>query len=338
MDLNIIWFILLGVLIAGYAILDGFDLGVGMLHLGAKGDDNRRIMLNAIGPVWDGNEVWLLTAGGALFAAFPDVYATVFSGFYTAFMLFLAVLIFRAVSIEFRSKVESPSWRKIWDGTFSVCSYMIALLLGVTLANIVTGVPVGIDKEFAGSFFGLLQPYAIVFGISSVLMMRMHGTIYMTMKTDGDFQKYFVKKVNRILILFIGSYVVLHSWTIIVFPNLIDNYTANPILFIFPALIILSALMIPGFVKRAKYFRAFVMSSSIILFSIAMVAAGIFPNLLLSNPDAANSLTIYNAASSQATLSNMLIIAIIGVPIVLGYTIFVYRIFKGKVELDETSY
>lgn len=338
MDLNLIWFILMGVLIAGYAILDGFDLGVGMLHLGADTDHKRRIMLNAIGPVWDGNEVWLLTAAGVLFAAFPDVYATVFSGFYTAFMLFLAVIMFRAVSIEFRSKVESPSWRKVWDVVFSVCSYMIVLLLGITLANIVTGVPVGADKEFAGSFLGLLQPYALMFGISSVLMMRMHGTIYMTMKTDGDFQEYFVKKINRILILFTASYLVLHAWTIIAFPNLIVNYTNHPALFIFPALILFSLFMIPRCVKRAKYFRAFVMSSLMILCSVAMVAAGIFPNLLLSNPVAENSLTIYNAASSQDSLFNLLIVALIGLPLMLGYTIFVYRIFKGKVELDEMSY
>src|SRR5690606_39928220 len=168
MDLNTTWFILIGALLTGYAILDGFDLGVGALHLLVKKDEERRTLINAIGPVWDGNEVWLVTGGGALFAAFPDVYATVFSGFYTAFMLLLFVLIFRAVAIEFRSKQEAKWWRQMWDVLFSLASIFIAFLMGVALGNIITGIPVGSDKEFMGSFFSLINPYTILVGITTV--------------------------------------------------------------------------------------------------------------------------------------------------------------------------
>ncbi|MFA6542665.1 MAG: cytochrome d ubiquinol oxidase subunit II, partial [Bacteroidota bacterium] len=180
-DLNFIWFILIGVLLTGYAILDGFDLGVGSLHLFTSTDDERRIMINAIGPVWDGNEVWLVTGGGALFAAFPDVYATVFSGYYTAIMLLLAVLIFRAVAIEFRSKQPMKWWRQMWDVAFSVSSITIALLMGVALGNTIVGVPVDHSKDFSISFFALLNPYAVLVGITTVSLFMMHGAIYAVM-------------------------------------------------------------------------------------------------------------------------------------------------------------
>ena len=338
MDLNIIWFILIAVLLIGYIILDGFDMGVGMLHMTAKSDTERRIMINAIGPVWDGNEVWLITGGGALFAAFPHVYATVFSGFYSAFMLFLTVLIGRAVAIEFRSKVESPSWRKIWDWIFHVSSYLIALLLGVTLGNLITGIPVGPDMEFTGTFFGLLNPYAVFCGITAVLLIRLHGTIYMTMKTDGEFRDRFVSKITRTLIIYFVVSLGLHAWTIFQYPQVTENMMNTPIWFIFPVLIILSVILIPGFVKKQKFFTAFTFSSLIILSSISMVAVGIFPNMVISNPGIENSLTIYNAASSQGTLETMLIIALIGVPLVLSYTVVVYRVFRGKVEIGPSSY
>jgi len=177
MDLNTVWFILIGVLFAGYAILDGFDFGVGALHLFVKDDIERRTFLNAIGPVWDGNEVWLITGGGALFAAFPEVYATVFSGFYLALFLLLVVLIFRAVGIEFRSKRESPRWRSNWDIAFSVSSYVIALLLGVAMGNIIIGVPLNQSHEFIGNFWTLLNPYTVIVGITTVALFMMHGEI-----------------------------------------------------------------------------------------------------------------------------------------------------------------
>jgi cytochrome d ubiquinol oxidase subunit II len=185
-DLNSIWFILIGVLFTGYAILDGFDLGIGALHLFTKNDEERRIMLNSIGPVWDGNEVWLVTGGGALFAAFPNVYATAFSGFYLALMLLLAALIFRAVAIEFRSKRPERWWRQTWDIGFSAGSILSALLIGVALGNIAWGVPIGADGEFAGTFLGLLKPYPILIGVTTVALFMMHGAIYGVMKTEEN--------------------------------------------------------------------------------------------------------------------------------------------------------
>ena len=264
MDYNIVWFILIVVLFVGYVVLDGFDLGVGMIHFSAKTDGERRIMLNSIGPLWDGNEVWLITAGGALFAAFPHVYATIFSGFYIAFMLFLTVLIGRAVSIEFRSKVESESWRKVWDVIFNVSSYLIVILLGVSLGNIVSGMPIAEDKEFAGTFFGLLHPFAIFLGLTAVVLLRMHGKIYIAIKSEGDLQKRAVSKINRSLIVFIVMYVLLTIWALIAYPHLLVNYS-NPIWFIFPLILILSVVMIPMMIKKEKYFRAFIFSSLIIV-------------------------------------------------------------------------
>ena len=190
MDLNTIWFILLGVLLTGYAILDGFDLGVGILHLAVKNDEERRIFMNSIGPLWDGNEVWLVTFGGALFAAFPHAYATAFSGFYTAFMVLLFALIFRAVSMEFRSKQESPAWRKFWDVSFFACQRdWRRFLFGVAVGNAMRGMPIGADMEFQGGLLDLLHPYALLVGLFVVATFAMHGSIYLYLKTEGELQQ-----------------------------------------------------------------------------------------------------------------------------------------------------
>src|ERR1017187_7718266 len=188
LDLNTIWFILIGVLFVGYAMLDGFDLGVGALHLFTRSDDERRVMLNAIGPVYDGNEVWLVTGGGALFAAFPNVYATVFSGFYMVFVLLLVALIFRAVAIEFRSKQPMRWWRQMWHIGFSAGSVLSSLLIGVAMGNIAWGIPLDERGEFTGTFLSLLHPYALLLGITTVALFAMHGAIYALMKTEGSLQ------------------------------------------------------------------------------------------------------------------------------------------------------
>jgi cytochrome d ubiquinol oxidase subunit II len=338
MDLNIIWFILVGVLLTGYAILDGFDLGVGALHLLTKSDSDRRILINSIGPVWDGNEVWLVTAGGALFAAFPDVYATVFSGFYTAFMLLLFVLIFRAVAIEFRSKHQSKSWRSAWDISFSISSIVIALLMGVALGNIITGIPVSPNKEFAGNFLSLLSPYTVLVGITSVSLFMMHGAIYLAMKTEGELQQKVRTWVNNTIIFFAICFVTTTMATLIYYPNMITHFKDYPVFFIVAIINMLAIANIPREIQHEKEFRAFLSSSASIALLMILFAIGIFPNLVLSNPNPENSLNIYNAASSQKTLTIMLIMAIIGIPFVLAYTIIIQKIFKGKVKLDETSY
>ncbi|MCK9282111.1 MAG: cytochrome d ubiquinol oxidase subunit II [Melioribacteraceae bacterium] len=337
-DLNTIWFILIGVLLAGYAILDGFDLGVGSLHLFVQEDEDRRILINSIGPVWDGNEVWLVTGGGALFAAFPHVYATVFSGFYTAFMLLLFVLIFRAVAIEFRSKQPMAWWRKSWDVAFSVSSILIALLMGVALGNIITGIPLGADKEFQGTFLSLLNPYAIMVGITTVALFMMHGSIYLAMKTEGHLQERVTKWINNTIIFFVITYVTTTMFTLIYVPHMTEHFKSEPWLFFVAVLNMLAIANIPREIHLKKYFLAFLSSCASIIALLALFAIGLFPDIVISNPNPEFSLTIYNAASSQKTLGIMLTIAIIGIPFVLAYTISIYWVFRGKVKLTPMSY
>lgn len=337
-DLNTIWFILIGILLTGYAILDGFDLGVGALHLLVKDDTERRIMINSIGPVWDGNEVWLVTGGGALFAAFPHVYATVFSGFYIALILLLFGLIFRAIAIEFRSKQPMKWWRQMWDTAFSVSSILIALLMGIALGNIITGVPIDAEKEFAGSFFTLLNPYTVLVGITTVALFMMHGSIYVVMKTEGELQKKVRSWVNNTIIFFVICYVTTTMYTLIYYPHMVQHFKDAPWLFIIAVLNMLAIANIPREIFNGRDFRAFLSSCASIVALLALFAVGLFPNIVLSNPNPEYSLTIYNAASSQKTLNIMLTVAIIGVPFVLAYTISIYWIFRGKVKIDSMSY
>jgi len=337
-DLNTIWFILIGVLIIGYAILDGFDLGVGVLSLFARGNKEKRIHMNAIGPVWDGNEVWLLTAGGALFAAFPIVYATVFSGFYMALMLVLTALIFRAVSFEFRNKVDSDSWRKLWDWSFGLGSLIPSILFGVAIGNVLWGIPIDNNGLFAGSFFGLLNPYSILVGLLSLVLFTMHGAVYLSMKTDGDLHKRTVAQANRFWVAMIVLYFLATLYTFFEADYLFEGIFGNPLFWILFILLLLSIIYIPLALKAEKYFRAFIASSLTILSMIGLAAVSIFPKIVPSLIDPNNSLTIYNASSTQKTLTVMLVIAAIGVPIVLVYTVYVYKVFKGKTGITGESY
>jgi len=337
-DLNTIWFALVGVLFAGYAILDGFDLGVGAIHLMTKTDTERRTMINAIGPVWDGNEVWLVTGGGALFAAFPEVYATSFSGFYMAMMLLLFGLIFRAVAIDFRSKQPMTWWRSFWDVSFSVSSIVSSLLIGIALGNIAWGIPLDSSKEFIGSFWGLLHPYALLVGVTTVALFAMHGAIYVVLKTEGELQEKIRSRVNSFIIIFVICYVLTTFATLMYLPHMTANLKAFPILFIVPVLNALAVANIPREIHHGREFRAFLSSCAAIAALLTLFGIGMYPNLILSNPEVANSLNIYNSASSQKTLKIMLTIAIIGMPMVLAYTIAIYRIFRGKVKLEATSY
>jgi cytochrome d ubiquinol oxidase subunit II len=338
MDLQITWFVLLLVLFIGYVVLDGFDLGVGMLHLTAKTDKERRIMFNSIGPVWDANEVWLITAGGALFAAFPDVYATVFSGFYVAFMLFLLVIIGRAVSIEFRGKVESDLWKKVWDYVFNISSYLIVLLLGLTLGNIVSGLPVDSNKEFAGTFWGLFNPYSLFVAITAVLFVRLHGRVFLLTKTEDNLFNKILTRFKLLWILSVIAFLGLTIWTIIAQTQLLANYNHVGSLYLIPVLAFVSLIFIYLFVKTRRYYSAFISSSLLLAFSIMQAGIGIYPNLIPSKPIVENSLTIFNSSSSESTLYTMLIIACIGIPLVIVYKIIMYSAFRGKVKLDSNSY
>ncbi|MFQ3678521.1 MAG: cytochrome d ubiquinol oxidase subunit II, partial [Fimbriimonadaceae bacterium] len=273
-DLQIAWWVLVGVLLIGYAILDGFDLGVGILYLFSKTDQQRRILLNAIGPVWDGNEVWLIVGGGALFAAFPDVYATVFSGFYTPFMLLLTALIFRAVAIEFRSKRESPKWRARWDASFSVASLLIALLTGVALGNIALGIPLDAQHEYVGGFFNLLNPYALIMGITTVALFSLHGAIYTVLKTEGELQEMAKMWMFGCVIFFAFFYIVLTMSTFLFVPHMVENFRTNPALLVVPFTHLLVLFNIPREIYRRREMSAFFMSSLNIALLLVLFGIG----------------------------------------------------------------
>jgi cytochrome d ubiquinol oxidase subunit II len=337
-DLNTIWFILVGVLFTGYAILDGFDLGIGALHLFTNKDEERRVMLNSIGPVWDGNEVWLVTGGGALFAAFPNVYATVFSGFYLALYLLLAALIFRAVAIEFRSKRPEHWWRQMWDVSFSVGSILSALLIGVALGNIAWGVPIDASGEFAGTFLGLLKPYPLLVGVTTVALFMMHGAIYGVMKTEGELHDKLRVWAMRSIIFFVICAATTTMATLLYAPHIVERVKQNPWLFSLVLANMLAIANIPREFHHGRDWLAFLSSCAAMITLMVLFALDAYPNLIYSLPHPEDSLTIYNAASSHKTLGIMLVIACIGIPVVLAYTVCIYWIFRGKVKMDRMSY
>ena len=339
MILNEIWFLLFIVIIAGYLILDGFDMGVGILHLAlARTDTERRTLLNSIGPVWDGNEVWLILGGGVLFAIFPFAYASLFSGFYLAFMLVLVVLIFRAVTLEFRSQRPGRTWRSAWDASFFVSSLLLALLLGVAFGAILGGVPLGADGEIETNLIELLTPYALLIGVTTVAMFAMHGAIYLIMKTEDDVQA----RAKRWLPFLMGGFVVLNTLGVIFSIALDLPYTERYLEEVWPVVFPAAALAAMGavwyLVQQARYFPAFVASSLMILLLIVAAGYGMHPNLIVSSIDSAYNLTIYNAASEANTLTVALVIALIGMPFVLLYTSGVYYVFRGKVVVQPDSY
>ena len=337
MDLNTLWFLLIGVLIAGYAVLDGFDLGTGVLHLFTRDERERRVMMNAIGPVWDGNEVWLLTGGGALFAAFPPVYAGVFSGFYLALMLLLVALILRAVSFEFRAKVESPGWRRGWDVAFGVGSAVPALLFGVAVGNVLRGV----EMDASGvttTLPGLLNPFALLIGVLGLAMFVLHGATYLGMKTEGALQERMRRVAALAWVAFIGLYAISTASAYAVSPYLFERWFSNPLTWIFFALLLASCIVGPAAVRASRFGRAFIASAAATASIIALAAEGLYPRLVPARPDLAASLTIYNASSTPRTLTTMLIIALVGMPFVIAYTALIYRAFRGKTTLTADSY
>ncbi len=338
LDLNTIWFVLVGVLLAGYAILDGFDLGVGMLHLLTKEDMDRRRMINSIGPVWDGNEVWLVTGGGALFAAFPEVYATVFSGFYMLFVLFLVGIIFRAVAIEFRSKRPGTIWRRSWDVAFSVGSFIPSFLMGVMVGNMICGIPLDGDFEYQGTLMMLFRPYPILIGFLTMALFLMHGSIYVYLKTEGELQEKAKKWVGESSLLFMVIYLFTNYVTFTQINHVESVIGKRPHITLILMLNILIVLFLYIFVKKGKEFLAFLASCFSMITMMALFASTMYPYMVYSVPHLENSLTVYNAASTSKTLSIMLLIAAIGVPLVLTYTVSVYWIFRGKVHVNEDSY
>ncbi len=338
MDLNLFWFILLGILLTGYAILDGFDLGVGILHLCVRKDEERRILMNSIGPVWDGNEVWLVTFGGAMFAAFPEVYATVFSGFYTAFMALLFALISRAVSMEFRSKRESAAWRNFWDVSFAAGSTLATFLFGVAVGNAMQGMPIGADKEFHGTTVDLLRPYPLLIGVLAVATFAMHGALYLYLKTEGELQHKIHGWMWRTFGLFLVVYLFATIYTIAEVPLATRNFHRHPWVWLVVGLNILAVANIPRAIFKDRALYGFLSSSATIAALTFFFGVALFPDLVYSSLNPAWSLHVYNAASSQKTLAVMRNIAFMGIPFVLAYTAAIFWVFRGKVKLGHFSY
>jgi len=330
--LRYIWFVLIGVLLLGYSILDGFDLGIGTLFrvLGKKKEE-REAMVKSIGPVWDGNEVWLLTGGGALFAAFPHAYATVFSGFYLALMVVLFSLIFRAVSLEFRA--QDTKRKGFWEGAFIVGSFLPVLLFGVALGNVVVGVPLDTTMNYTGTFFTLLRPFPLVLGLLGFMAFLMQGSTYAATKVEGSVQERARKTAKLIWNGYTLFLILAFAVTLIYIPEAITKIPA----WIFAALTICSLVVLRHSLNKAKDGLAFMMSSLAFIGLWGIIGAIHFPNLVKANNDPAFSLTIYNASSSELTLKVMLVIALIGMPIVIGYTIYLYKIFKGKIQIESSS-
>jgi cytochrome bd ubiquinol oxidase subunit II len=330
MDLHIIWFILIAVLYIGFFVLEGFDFGVGMLmpFLG-KGDTERRAIINSIGPHWDGNEVWVITAGGATFAAFPQWYATLFSGFYLPLFLLLVGLILRGVAFEYRSKDENPKWRKFWDWCIFGGSLVPALLLGVAFANLVRGVPIDASMQYAGGFFNLLNPYALLGGVTTVLVFLLHGAIFLSMKLTGTLMERAQMMARRVwlpvvivlLIFLIATYLS---------TDILERLGINP--GIVPLSGVAAVILARYFIQRKMDGWAFGMTCITIAFALVTMFMILFPRVMISSLNPDWSLTIYNASSSEYTLRVMSIVALIFVPIVLIYQGWSYWVFRKRIE------
>lgn len=338
MTLNVIWFVLLAVLLAGYAVLDGFDLGVGILHPLARDERERRLFVNSIGPLWDGNEVWLVTFGGALFAMFPEAYATILSGFYPAFMLLLFALIFRAVSLEFRGKFGAGPWRRFWDWGFSGSSLLATLIFGVAVGNAIVGVPLDARGVYAGGALSLVGPYQVLVGLLAVALFALHGALYLYLKTEGAVQQRLGRWTWHSWGTFSALYMLTTIYTLMAVPHAAENFRRYPWALAVVVLNVAAIAYVPRALFAARYGRAFAASAVTITCMVFLFAMAMYPNIVTASNDPAHSWTVVTAASSPRTLRLGLIIAGIGMPFVLTYTAVVYWTFRGKVRLDQSSY
>lgn len=332
--LQILWFILIAVLWIGFFFLEGFDFGVGMLlpFLGKK-DEERRAIINSIGSVWDGNEVWLLTAGGATFAAFPHWYATMFSGFYLALFLLLVGLILRSISFEYRSKDASPKWRNTFDWMIAIGSFLSSVLLGAAFANLARGVPINADKMFTGNLFTLLNPYGLLGGVTTVAIFLLHGANFLGLKLEGKLRERVNDFAKKLWIAASVLYIALGVFTYITgfyARNIIDPG-------IVPAVAMIFLLIAGYFINRKKEGWAFIMTALNIVFTQITFFLMMFPNVMISSTNSAWNLTIYNASSSQYTLTVMSVVALIFVPIVLAYQGWTYYMFRKRISADKKS-
>lgn len=338
-DYPTLWYLVVGLLFSGYAVLEGFDYGAGSWHLFFKKDLSRRIAINAIGPLWDANQVWLIIGGGALFAGFPVMYATMLSAMYIPFMLFLLLLVLRSSAIKFRSAERMLWWRKTWDIVYFVSNVLIAFLLGVVLGNILQGFELGENFSYKGGiFFSFLSPYAIMTGFTTLSLFMTQGAIFLLLKTEGRLHARLTFLLKKGMIFFITSFAITSLYTFIFIHGVTDKFKEQPLFFVLPILAFLAVANVPRLVSKKRYFQALLFSSMTMAFLLMLVAFQLYPVLLPSTIDPTYSVTIYNAASSQKSLGIMLTMVVVGAPLLAGYLIFLYKTFNGKVQLDDTSY
>jgi cytochrome d ubiquinol oxidase subunit II len=330
MELTTIWFALIAVLWIGYFVLEGFDFGVGILlpFLG-RNEPERRAILRTIGPVWDGNEVWVLVAGGATFAAFPEWYATLFSGFYLALFLILVALITRGVGIEYRNKRSSVAWRTRWDMLIAVSSFLPALLWGVAFANIVAGVPIDADKNFTGNLLTLLNPFGLLGGLVTLTLFLTHGLVFLALKTEGELRE----RANR-LVTPVGLVTAVIAVLFLAWANVQTGTAFSAATSVVAALAFVGALL-ANRVKREGW--AFVGSAVTIALAVVSLFLALFPDVMPSTTDPAFSLTTTNASSTPYTLTIMTVVAVIFTPIVLIYQGWTYYVFRKRVSVQGPS-
>ena len=332
MILNTVWFVLVTVLFTGFFFLEGFDYGVGILlpFIGKK-DEERRAIINTIGPFWDGNEVWMITAGGAMFASFPHVYATLFSGFYLALVLMLIALILRGVAFEYRSLRDDPAWRNRWDWAIFIGSLLPALLWGVTVGNLMRGFAIDVDMNYWGGLLPLLNPFSILGGLVFVALFTMHGANFLVLKTENEITQRAKAISYKAWIVATVLTVIFVIWSF--FET--DILTKAGINGLVPALLAAASLLISGWMNhKEKDGWAFITGSLTVVFATIMVFMGLFPRILISSLDPEFSLTIQNAAASPYALKVMTIVTVILLPFVLVYQIWTYRVFRHRVKAD----
>ncbi len=336
MDLQILWFCLIALLWTGYFVLEGFDFGVGMLLPVVPRDDGERgILLRTIGPVWDGNEVWLVVAGGATFAAFPAWYATMFSGFYVALLLVLVLLIVRVVSFEWRSKSTSPRWRTIWSWANTVGSLGAALIWAIGLANLVGGVPIASNGDYAGTFWDLFSPYTLLAGVAIVALFAFHGATFLTLRTVGEVHDRAEQTARRLALPAAALAIVFVASTVAVAIDRNDKNLFPPAL---PAAISIAALLLAVvFVLTGANPRAFAMTAAGIAAAVATLFTSLYPRVMVSHPTFGSSLTIHTAASSHYALQVMSVVALIFVPLVLLYQGWTYYVFRHRVGATKSA-
>jgi cytochrome d ubiquinol oxidase subunit II len=336
--LGIIWFLLWGVLWAVYFMLDGSDLGLGtVMPAVAKTEEERKMVYRAMSPFWDGNEVWLITAGGVTFAAFPATYAVLFSGLYTPLMLILFALIMRGVTFAFRGKVDDPKWRKIWDLCLVLGSFLPALLFGVAFANLFQGLPIDGEGIFQGNLFTLLNPYGIAGGLLFVAIFAMHGSLWLATKAEGNLlaQAGALAKKLWPLVLLLAVIFLLATLRM---TNLYDNYLANPVLFLIPTAAVFALLATRVLMAMSSWWKAWMASALTIVSTTLFGVVGLYPNLIPSTLDPKYSMTVTNSSSSPLTLKIMLVVALTFVPIVIAYQIWMHILFKERLTDDEVAY